>query len=66
MYRNVDAELKRNGMTRADLGKALNIAPSTMSYKLNGKSDITLQMAEQIKAILGVDMSLEELFEYTA
>ena len=62
MYRNVDAELKRNGMTRGELAVALNVAPSTLSFKLNGKTIITLGEAKRIKEILGTDMPLEVLF----
>lgn len=65
MFKNVDAELKRNGMTRGDLANALRLAPSTMSLKLNGKSIITLEEAKKIKEILGVDIPLEVLFEKT-
>jgi len=62
MYRNVDAELKRNGMTRGKLAEAMHLSPSTMSLKLNGKSLITLSEALKVKEVLRVDMALEELF----
>ena len=62
MFRNLDAELKRKGMTRGDLAKAMNITPSTMSMKLNGKSGLTLNEALRIKGILEVDIPIEQLF----
>ena len=65
MYRNVDAELKRKGMTRGDLAKKLKSAPSTLSLKFSGKSSITLDEAKRIKEILEVDIPLEILFEQT-
>ena len=65
MFRNVDAELKRKGMTRADLAAALGIRPSTLSFKMNGKSAVTLPEAVKIKEILAVNIPLEELFEET-
>lgn len=65
MFKNLDAELKRSGMTRGDLAKALNLASSTMSLKLNGKAIITLSEAKKIKKILNVDMPIEELFSTT-
>ena len=40
MYRNLEAELSRKGLTRYELAKLLNIRPTTLSNKLNGKSDI--------------------------
>ena len=63
MYRNLDAEMKRIGLTRGNLAKEMSLAPSTMSLKLNGKSDITLREAVKIKRILNVDIPLETLFD---
>lgn len=62
MYKNVDMELERKGMTRGDLANALKLTPSTMSLKLNGKTTITLKEAKKIKEILEVDIPLEVLF----
>ena len=62
MYKNLEAELARSGMTKGDLAKALQIRPTTLSNKLSGKSIITLAEALKIKCILGVNMSIEELF----
>ena len=62
MYRNLEAELKRAGVTKAALAKALNIAPSTMSAKFAGASLFTIKDAKQIKELLGVGIPLEELF----
>ena len=62
MFNNVDAELKRKGMTRGNLATALEMSPSTMSLKLNGKSPISLEEARKIQAILAVDLTLDELF----
>ena len=62
MYRNVDVELVKKGMTRGDLARALSISRASISMKLNGKCSITLQEAIKIKRILGTDMSLEMLF----
>lgn len=62
MYKNLEAELARKGITKGDLAKALQIRPTTLSNKLSGKSIITLKEALTIKSVLGVEMSLEELF----
>lgn len=62
MYRNLDAEMKRNNITRGNLASALHITASTMSLKLNGKSNISLKEAAAIKKIVGTEMPLEELF----
>lgn len=65
MYRNLDAEMKRKGITRGELAAKMNLSPSTMSLKLNGKSNISLKEAMQIKNIVHVDMPIEILFEYS-
>lgn len=62
MYWNVDAEIKRNGINRGILANLLEISPSTMSMKLNGKSIITLAEAKKIKKVLNTNMPLEDLF----
>lgn len=62
MYRNLEAELSRKGLTKYELAKLLNIRPTTLSNKLNGKSDIKFSEAMQIKKILNVDLPLEVLF----
>lgn len=62
MYRNLEAELSRKGLTRSELAKLMNIRATTLSNKLNGKSDIKFSEAMQIKKILNVDIPLEILF----
>ena len=44
------------------MAKAMNLALSTMSEKLTGKSDISLSLAREIKNYLKVDTPLEVLF----
>lgn len=66
MYKNLEAELKRRGMTKGDLARALKITATTLSNKLSGKSIITLGEALRIKSIVCVSMSLEELFATAA
>lgn len=63
MFINVDVKLTRNGMTRGDLAKALNLTPSTVSLKLNGKAILTLNEAKKIKQILKTNIPLEDLFD---
>lgn len=62
MFRNLNAEMARKGITNAYLAKALGMTPTTLSLKLNGKSELSLKQAVQIKTILGVDIPLETLF----
>lgn len=65
MFRNLSAEMARQGYTIGKLANALGITPGTLSQKLNGKSELTLRQAADIKRILQVDLPLEVLFERT-
>lgn len=62
MYENVRVELARKNMTLVELSVATGIRYQTLSEKLRGNSELTLKEAVSIKAALGVDMPLEELF----
>lgn len=62
MYKNLEAELSRNGLTKGELARLLNIQPTTLSNKLNGKAELKFSEAIRIKAILKVDLPLEVLF----
>lgn len=62
MYRNLEAELKRKQIRRIDLASRLGLALSTVSEKMQGKSEFSLGTAVAIKRMLGVDMPIEVLF----
>lgn len=62
MYRNLEAELARKGITKTKVARELGLTLGTLSLKLNGKSHLTLDEAMKIKKILKVDMPIEELF----
>lgn len=63
MYRNVKAEMVRQGLKLKDIAEALDKKISTVSLKLNGKYPLTFNEAKKIKAVLKSDMPLETLFE---
>ena len=62
MYLNVKAELARQNLSVVDLSNKTGIRYQTLAEKLNGKYPLTLDEAKKIKAALGVDISMEELF----
>ena len=62
MYLNVKAELARQNLSVVDLSNKTGIRYQTLVEKLNGKYPMTLDEAKKIKAALGVDLSMEELF----
>ena len=42
MYKNLEVELVRRGISKSMLAKRLGIAPQTLSNKLSGRCKITL------------------------
>ena len=66
MYRNLEAEMVRKGITQNRLAELLNLNSSTISLKMNGKRDFSYKEALRIKAILDVDIPLEKLFSQSS
>lgn len=62
MYRNLDAEMARAGITQYQLASELGITPTTMSLKLNGKSILSLKECVRIKRALKTDCTVDYLF----
>ena len=65
MYRNLEAELKRNGITRSDVAKVLKVNVATASEKLTKPGRLKFFEAEAIRKQFFHDLSLEYLFETT-
>ena len=63
MYNNLRGEMAKKRITGNDLAAILNIRPATFSEKMTGKSQFTLDEAFIIRAYVGSDLTLEELFE---
>lgn len=63
MYPNLDAEMARHKTTRKSLAKLLGVTPTTLSMKLNGKSEVSLSECVEIKRALGTDKPIEYLFK---
>ncbi len=63
MYRVLEAELVRRGITRKELAAYLDIQYNTLNAKLRGDSCFTLDEAIKIKTALGTNLTIEELFE---
>jgi len=63
MYRNVLAEMKRQGLTGGNMAEALGVTPGTWSQKVNGNYPFTFREAVKVKEVLKTDLPLEELFK---
>lgn len=62
MYFILERELKKNSITREQLAEKLGISISTISCKLNDKSEFSIKECRKIKEILGFHGSIDELF----
>ena len=43
MFPNLEAEMARNKVTQVKLAEILGITPTTLSFKMNGKSTLSLK-----------------------
>ena len=62
MYRNLEAELARKGIKRADIAKALGVTIGTVSEKLNSATKLKVIEATIIRDTFFPDLKLDYLF----
>lgn len=62
MYRNLEAELARKGIKRADIAKALGVTIGTVSEKLNSATKLKVIEATIIRDTFFPDLELDYLF----
>lgn len=62
MFPNLRGEMARKGINLSMLSELTNIPLQRLSAKLSGKRKLTFDEAVLIKAKLGLDMPLDELF----
>ena len=63
MFPNLRAEIARQNLSVAGLARLIGMKQTTMADKYHGRSKFSLDDALAIKEALGLDMSLEELFQ---
>lgn len=63
MYRNVLAEMTRNGMTREEVAKKLNLSVVSFRKKISGEVDFKLSEIKILISLFGNNVSFEYLFE---
>lgn len=61
MFRKLKGILTMNGMTQQDLANLLDLSASTLSFKINGKTEFTLNEAKKISKYF--NMTIEDIFE---
>jgi len=65
-FPNLEAELKRRGVTRSIIAQDFGLSISTVSARLTGKSPLPMSFAKKIKSVYSIDIPLEELFAEAA
>lgn len=63
MFPNLEAEMARSKINQSKLAEILGITPTTLSFKLNGKSTLSLKECVKIKNTAFPDKSLDYLFQ---
>lgn len=58
----IEAELRSRKIKYSTLAEAIDLPKGNIERKLNGKVGFSMEEAEAIRTFLGLDMSLEELF----
>ena len=62
MFPNLEAEMARKKITQYKLAQILGVTPTTLSFKLNGKSTLSLRECVEIKKQAFPDKTLDYLF----
>ncbi len=63
MYMNILAEMTRNGLTREDVAKKLNLSLPSFRKKISGEIDFKLSEIKTLISLFGNNVSFEYLFE---
>lgn len=66
MYRNLNAEIARQGIGRRELAAEIDKTPATLSMKMSNKIVWTLPEALKVRKVLKCEkMDIGELFEWS-
>lgn len=60
--KNLQSEMKRNGVSNSDIKNLLGCSDKTVTNKLNGKTDFTIPEALKIHEVFFPELRLEYLF----
>ncbi len=66
MYENLNAEIARKGLKKAEIAKFLSISTDVLHLKIKGKKQFTVNEAFKLFEILGSELSIEYLFNTQA
>ena len=60
MYNKLKGLMAENNITQKDLAEELELNPSTLNFKINGKNEFTLTEAKKISGLF--KKPIEEIF----
>ena len=63
MYHNLDVEMAKAKIKQWELAEKMGVTPTTLSLKLNGKSDLSLRECIFIKKTINSNLPIEILFK---
>ena len=62
MFPNLEAEMARSKITQLQMAEMLQVTTTTLSFKLNGTSSLSLKECVLIKQLMFPDKTLDYLF----
>lgn len=62
VYPMLESYIKKSGLNKTEIARRTGTPASTFYAKLAGESDISLEFALKLKAVVGADESVEDLF----
>lgn len=65
MYKNLKAEMARHDVKNLDIAKTINKDPRTVTNKITGVTEFTIEETFRIKDTFFPKLELEYLFEQT-
>lgn len=65
MYKSINVEMAKNGLTKKDLARVSGIPYSSLLDKLNRRTAFTFDECIKIKRALNTSIPLEELFFFS-
>lgn len=66
IYPNLRIEMARSGLNKTKMAKGLGVSTAVFASRIKGERPFSFEEAVAIKELLGVEMSIEELFETEA
>ncbi len=64
MFKNLEAEMIRAGITKDNLSKELGLSNKTLYNRLNGSSDWLMEEMKKTQAIINISLQKEYTLDY--